>query len=389
MTFALHSALKVSLIWAIPLAIAWGFAIMSLDRWLMISLARPPTGKLRGYRLLVPLALSRLGLAILFGTIISTPLTLQVFHPEIAQRISIDQTTAASNFQASLKSNALYIKVEKDQQAVAADQAVIDSDGGTGVSPADDKVLTSLNTQLNQDLQHEQNNYYQWHCEIYGTPGHCTVGPGPAAAANWNSYQYYQGQVVNDRTQIHAEQQRLNAQNKTDAAAAMTAAQQNRATDKATLAADMTVLNILKNSFNSNNAANSGILASLQALEELRASHPTVFWAELLLFLFFTAIECLPVLVKVLLVLGPENYYEQLLAHAEQAGFLVEKQAITLASVGRLEEIERSHSEQQPELLTDSGHAPEGTHQGGTGPNGLAPPPADSWRDYISPPPPQ
>src|SRR5262249_41502055 len=62
-----------------------------------------------------------------------------------------------------------------------------------------------------------------------------------------------------------------------------------------------------------------GILASLKALDELRGSSSTLMLADLLLFLFFTAIEWLPILVKALLNLGPENTYEKLLARADEA----------------------------------------------------------------------
>ena len=93
MTFALHNALKVSLAAAIPFAVAWGLAIMSLDRWLVVSLVRQQN-KLN-YLLL---ALPRVALGILFGLIISTPFTLQIFQPEINQQITEIQKQRADNF---------------------------------------------------------------------------------------------------------------------------------------------------------------------------------------------------------------------------------------------------------------------------------------------------
>lgn len=310
MSFALHIALKASLPVAIPFALAWGLAIMSLDRWLVVSMSR---NQLR-------LAIPRVLLGLLFGIIISTPLTLQIFHLEINQQTSIDQTTAASNFQASLKHNQLYVKVQNDEKAVTADQQVINNGGGTGTNPANDPVLTSLNTQLNTDKQQEASYYNQWHCEKYGFPGHCTVGNGPAAQADYNNYIDYKNRVASDQQQITSEQNSLNAKNQTDAAQAVTAARRNLATDKVTLATDKKALTTLENSFNTNNAANSGILASLRALEELRSNDAIVFWAELLLFLFFTSIECLPICVKVLLNLGPTNSYEKAVVKAEEFG---------------------------------------------------------------------
>src|SRR6185437_11452978 len=40
MTFALTTALRASLYVALPFALLWGLAIMSLDRWLVVSLQR-------------------------------------------------------------------------------------------------------------------------------------------------------------------------------------------------------------------------------------------------------------------------------------------------------------------------------------------------------------
>jgi hypothetical protein len=310
MSFALHIALKASLPVAIPFALAWGLAIMSLDRWLVVSMSRNQ----------LLLAVPRVLLGLLFGIIISTPLTLQIFHVEIANQISLDQATAASNFESSLKTNQLYVKVQKDQRAVAADQQVIDSGGGTGTSPANDPVLTSLNAQLKADQQKEQTYYDQWHCEEYGFPGHCTVGNGPAASTSWNSYVDYKNRVASDEQQITAEQQSLTSKNKSDAAHAVTTAQDNLQVDETTLRLDKKALTTVEDSFNSTNAANTGILASLKALDQLRSSNAVLLVAELLLFLFFTSIECLPICVKVLLNLGPMNSYEMAVAKAEQFG---------------------------------------------------------------------
>lgn len=348
MAFALHIALKAPLPAAIPFALAWGLAIMSLDRWLVVSMSRRQLW----------LALPRVLLGLLFGVIISTPLTLQIFHVEIDNQIALDQTQAASDFQASLKHNALYLKVIADEKAVAADQAVIDSGGGTGTSPASDPVLVSLNSQLKSD-QAQANNYYDlWHCEKYGFPGHCAVGNGPAAATNWQNYQTYSQRVQSDQDQISAERKSLDTKNSSDATQAVVTARANLKTDQATLRLDKDALTAREDSFNSSNAANSGILASLRALEELRSSDATLFWAEFLLFLFFTSIECLPIGVKVLLNLGPMNAYEVAVAEAEDAGKvrareeLLKQHLMTVRDRDRIyEEADLAHSQWQASVL--------------------------------------
>lgn len=353
MSFALHIALKATLPVAIPFALAWGLAIMSLDRWLVVSMVRQE--KRVNYLLL---ALPRLALGILFGVIISTPLTLQIFHLEIANQISIDHTNAANAYNAELSKSALAGRVNADQKAVGADQAVINSGGGTGMGPAQDPTLVSLRQQLRSDQNEAQAFYNSWHCEEFGFPGHCDVGNGPAAKHDLQNYQLYRGQVQSDQSQIAAEETSLNVRNKKDAIVAVANARTNLLADQAKLDQDQGNLTKLKQNFNATNADDTGILASLKALDELRSSSPTLFMAELLLFLFFTAIECLPILVKVLLNLGPMNTYERAIAQAEQASLLRAGEEITtqhLATVRRQDELneesERLHEEWQARVL--------------------------------------
>lgn len=350
MSFALHIALKATLPVAIPFAIAWGLAIMSLDRWLVVSMTRNQ----------LLLAIPRVLLGLLFGAIISTPLTLQIFHVEIDNQISVDHTNAANAYSAALARSPLQSKVAQDQKAVAADQAVIDSGGGTGLTPAQDPTLISLNKQLASDQASYQKYYNAWHCEEYGFPGHCVVGNGPAAATDKSAFQMYQRKIQTDQSQISAEEAALKANNSKDAAQSVATARGNLAADQAKLSLDQGNLNRLKQSFNTTNANDTGILASLKALDELRTSSPTIFTAELLLWLFFTSIECLPVGVKVLLNLGPENTYEKALAKAElhslrraEDEMLRQHRAAVRDREAMSQESERLHYEWREKVLPD------------------------------------
>lgn len=355
MSFALHIALKASLPVAIPFAAAWGIAILGLDRWLVVSMVRQE--KKLNYLLL---ALPRLALGLLFGVIISTPLTLQIFHVEIANQTSVDHTNAANAFNAALSKSSLATRVAADQQAVSRDQGVINSGGGAGTSPSADPTLVTLKQQLASDQGKAQNFYNAWHCEEYGFPGHCVIGNGPAASHDLQNYKLYRGQVQSDQSQVSAEETALDDKNKKDAPQAVANARTNLTADQAKLDQDQGNLAGLKQNFNATNADDTGILASLKALDELRSNSPTLFMAELLLFLFFTSIECLPILVKVLLNLGPMNTYEKAITKAESAGLLRAGDEITaqhLASVRQQDELseesERLHDEWQTRVLPD------------------------------------
>jgi len=365
MAFALHSALKISLAAAIPFAVAWGLAIMSLDRWLVVSLVRQQN-KLN-YLLL---ALPRVALGILFGLIISTPFTLQIFQPEINQQITLIQKQRADNFYKNLATDPLTKKIKADQLKVDNDEAIIRSNGGTGPNPANDPTVISLTQQLNQAVSKENFDYNKWHCELYGFPGHCVVGNGPAANADQQAYLADAQAVSIDRSAIAAQEQQIAANTKASAANNLANAQRDLRPDKAKLAADQAEQTQLENAFDGTNASNAGLLLRLQALDQVAASSGTLQAARWLLFLFFTVIECLPILVKVLLNLGPENSYEKAATQAERASLrLAEQETLRqyreamLVSDALSDESERLHADWQrtvlPEIVHDTTAARE------------------------------
>ena len=61
-----------------------------------------------------------------------------------------------------------------------------------------------------------------------------------------------------------------------------------------------------------------GILARLAALSRLGARDSMLGTAHLLLFLFMTALECLPIIFKTMLALGPPTLYERLVTLEEE-----------------------------------------------------------------------
>ena len=91
MWFALASAMGVNAFVALLGALAWGLIIMGIDRWLVTSM--PATG---GRRL--GIALPRLVLAILLGSLISTPIVLRIFQSEINAQIAVIKQERASAF---------------------------------------------------------------------------------------------------------------------------------------------------------------------------------------------------------------------------------------------------------------------------------------------------
>jgi hypothetical protein len=345
MTFALHSVLKLSLPTAIPFAVAWSLAIMSLDRWLVVSLVRQ-RNKLN-YLLL---ALPRVALGLLFGLIISTPFTLQIFQPEINQQIQPIQQQNLDDFLQKQKAGQLAKMITDDQARVSNDNEIITSLGRRG---SQDQTLNGLKQTLDQDRSRVYRDYQTWNCQLNGCPGF-HAGDGPAAKAAHDTYETDKKAVIKDQVDIanheHGLQKSANAR--------LAGARKDLGPAQGQLNHDKAMKDKKLKAFTSANASNAGLLLRMQALDEVAASSSTLQAARWLLFLFFTSIECLPILVKVLLNLGPETCYEKALAHAEQAGLQLAKQEITLAADALGDETGRLHAEWRanalPEVIHDA-----------------------------------
>jgi hypothetical protein len=326
MAFAVHMALKAPVPAAVLCGVAWGTGILSLDRWLVSTMTRE-----QGLLLAVP----RVLLAMLFSVVISTPLTLQIFNSEISQQMSLDHAAAAANFATSPDVEKLQAKVSADQATVSKYQGVISSGGSTSAtSPANDPAMTQLQSKLTADQNQVTHYRNAAHCEQYGGSGCGGVVGGNVVQGTGSAYQFdeqqltsYTQQVSTDNRNIATEQSALAGKNKTDEANAVSGAQTDLAHAQTQLAADTNALNKLKSDFNVNNTNNTGILARLKALDELRTHNLSMLVAEFVLFLFFAAIELLPVIVKLLLNRGKETPYEEAVTAADQVNLMREEHA--------------------------------------------------------------
>lgn len=298
MWFALDSAMGLNPIVATPLALLWGLVIMGIDRWLITSL--PIEGRRR-----FTMAAPRLLLAILLGTLISTPLVLRIFQSEIDAQISVMKANAASQFLQSEQHNQVGAQVTYWRNDVANLEKVIDSGGVAAINPANDSEVKSLEAQAATVYNQEQTYYKQWQCQLYGGPG-CPPGAGTLYEAAHSNWENAKAQLAQIDSQIQQREKALSAsdaasvQNRlTQAKNALPAAQQQ-------LAVAVTRQNALQASFDANNENENGLLIRLQALGQLSDQSFTVTAARFLLFLLFLVIECLPVTVK--LLQQPGNY---------------------------------------------------------------------------------
>lgn len=291
LTFALVTALNVESWLAIPFAIAWGLAILSLDRLFMVSLSRKYTLRAQLLR-----AAPRVLLALLLGFVISTPFVLQIFRPEIEHEITILHTQAENVFLAEVRNSQLQQEITRDQKQVNA----LTAEASGGEPPAQNSQLQNTLNQLNQAKSAEANDYKQLQCQLYGgsaggLPCQAT-GNGPLARADQQRYENDVAQVNQLTDTVSSEQ----AKNKVKAEAQLPAAQKVlQAAQKEEAQAEST--------FTTQNEKNWGLLIRLRALAVLTSYDSTLNAARWLLYLFFVLIFCMPVIIKVMLNLGPEN----------------------------------------------------------------------------------
>jgi hypothetical protein len=307
--FALNDTLHLSWPAALGAALVWAFVILNLDRMLIVSM-----NGMHGIKLKLTAALPRLVLAIVIGAVVSTPLTLRVFQPEIDAQLQIMHAQQITNSDKTL--NTTYADIPGLENQVANLQAIIS--GKTRPAVADDQDVKAAQAAYDTAEQTYQTAESQAQCELNGTCGSNHAGNGQA-------YQNQQATANADKQAADAANKALQAaETKASSNLSATAAQQvadarkqlpdvqNRLTVEQAekQAADQAAL------FADN--ANSGLLSRLEALDTITADHPTAAIAHLMLFLLFLFIEVLPVLVKLLSTLGSPSAYDDLIAQQEE-----------------------------------------------------------------------
>ncbi|QXG76753.1 DUF4407 domain-containing protein [Modestobacter sp. L9-4] len=319
MAFALHMALGVWWPLAALIGVGWGMVIINLDRMLLVGMAHDSSW-LRNAAMAVP----RIGLAVLLGTVISTPLTLQVFSKEIDTTIVTLQAEAAERFTDELGADARYAPIPVLEQQIAEEQAVL-AGGGAGDANADPRV-TGAQTErdakqatYDAEAQKYSDLRTRAQCELDGTCGSGEEGEGAAyfgaaAAADAQADVRDAAKAELDAADRALQQARDAAE--TDAVSAGARNVAMAQTDLATHTAELQRLTTAKvgeqAAFDAQNAQSDGLLARIEAMDRLAQDRPAAGTAHLLLFLLFLSVELLPVLMKVMLNFSDPTAYDRL-----------------------------------------------------------------------------
>src|SRR4051794_4651078 len=135
--FAVHMALGVWWPFALVIGLGWGAVIVNLDRMVLVGMGHDSSWQ----RNLV-LAVPRVGLALILGIVVATPLTLQIFHKEIDTEIVQMQAERSDAFRTGLESDARFADLPSLRSRITTAESVVASGGQTdaGLAVVQDNV---------------------------------------------------------------------------------------------------------------------------------------------------------------------------------------------------------------------------------------------------------
>jgi hypothetical protein len=271
-------------------------------------------GRQNGFWLNVWMLIPRLALAAVIGTVISTPMVLRVFQPEIESELTTMHAEAA--IESRKVRDEAFAQIERLEKKERELQDTIA--GNTTAAVSADPDVKAAQGALDAAAEIYRKASAEARCEFDGTCG--TLRPGDGAS-------YRQKQ----RTADEADAARKTAQRKLDDITAQVAkrlqdgarAQADAAAKElpgvqADLARYRTERTEAEQAANEAEAGNTGLLARLEALNRITANQPGGAAAHWMLFLLFFSIEVLPVLSKFLASLGNPSAYDRLLAREDE-----------------------------------------------------------------------
>jgi len=255
------------------------------------------------------LAVPRVGLALVLGIVISTPLTLQVFHREIDSEVVALQAEASDSYKHGLDTDERFRDLPALRTKVATERSIIASGGATDPALGTVRAQVGVAQTAYDQAQHiAQDLTARAQCELNGTCGTRRAGDGTA-------YQQAKSAADAQAGVVTAAKGELDAATATATAAQARSAQQAQgvlATDQGELTRLTAEQTRLQAAFDATTSNDGGILLRLQALSRLSDSNATLGAAHLLLSLLFISIEILPVLMKILLNVSPATAYDRL-----------------------------------------------------------------------------
>jgi hypothetical protein len=301
---------------------------MNLERYVQASIRRQST---IGLTLLQ--AVPRVALAFALGLVISKPLLLKIFEPEIKAQVSIDRNAQRAAAQSKLKNQ--FAEVAKLKGTIASLETQLST------TPAVGKALGA-----SPEYHALAKRYGKFQAEARSAPTQ------QAAEAEEHAAHATLEQMIPLRAELLAQEHEDNERSAREGSEKLQATKQELAPLKSELQRKETELN---HRFQ----APSGLADQDKALGILEHSNSSIGYEALLLRIFIVAVDILPALMKVLMALGLKSVYEERLEAKDEreiAEALMREDAITKEAerdvedqLGVNEGVRRARSEKQAE----------------------------------------
>jgi hypothetical protein len=299
-----HQFLHVPVPGAVLLGGGWGTAIMTLDRWLILSIRRQPTG----WRTLA-LALPRVAVAVVAGLVIAKPVMLVMFRSEIDARATYDRRQALLGATQTIDGKySPQIKTLTTQRDTLESKVTAVDPGGVlqsdPIYQADIRRAQSLQAAAQKAASGAL-------CELDGTCGSGHVGDGTIYVTKQAEARSLAAEAASAQQQTTARAGVLEAQQ-------ATAASQAHHDERIQLGQILQRLAVLRGQQAGDEAAVRakfvapiGLSDRLDAMSEVVDQHPSTGRFELLLTLLILLLDSAPAVGKAMLLLGPPVPYEQ------------------------------------------------------------------------------
>lgn len=306
--FALSTAGGLPVPISIMIGAVWSLIIVNLDRMLVVSMGRQD-----GIWRNVLTALPRVALAVVIGAVISTPLVLWIFQPELDNELQVMHSENLIANQKKLDGRFADLPALRTR----ADELVGVSSGRTQPGVSDDPDVKAARDDVAAKEQAYRIDADKAQCELVGSCGTGIPGQGQA-------YREAQARADASRRELDAARAGLGQAEQAARSrigqgvlTSRAAAQQELDELRPKLREREAARNQAQRELDEAEAGNAGLLARLEALDRLSADRPVLRTAHHALFLLFLSIEVLPVLVKILVGMGSPSLYEKLLARRE------------------------------------------------------------------------
>jgi hypothetical protein len=298
---ALHTILPAPSIALLPLALLWGWMIFSIDRWLITS----THGASGGSRVLI--FIPRLILAILLAFTIAEPLTLRIFQNTLDSTVATNRTNELQAYESALQTcNPVSgtwitsVSCQGNHLTVAGSPYAAQQKLATAK-----QQLAQLTSTVSGEVAQEQNLTNAARDECAGTSGaglSGEAGNGPLCKADRLDAKNYalENGLAAKQAQIDALQ------------ASIATMIQQTGTAQASYAANLhTAITTAVRQKKEDLDTQIGIIDEWSALEQLSSQSVFVFFGHWLLVLVLMALDCLPVLAK---MMSESSAYDKLLA---------------------------------------------------------------------------